>query len=119
MCYFFKVCVLSVLFHAQHYSLRACAKFRTVGALYGAGAGLVCARAVYVILGLYDVLSLRKTVEEIVCTVVLCSKIVAIAIAAKLRYRLETCSTLVAELNEVVVAVGNDGDGDFHFVAHP
>ena len=64
-------------------------------------------------------LSLRKTVEEIVCAVVLWSKIVAIAVAAKLRYRLETCSTLIAELNEVEVAVGNDGYDDFHFVAHP
>ena len=84
MCYFFKVCVLSVLFYAQRYSLSACAEFRTVGALYGAGAGLVRARAVYVIVCLYDVLSLRKTVEIVIRSVVLRLAIAAVAIAREL-----------------------------------
>lgn len=94
-------------------------ELRTVGTLGGANAREVRARTINEVFCFYYVLSLRKTVEEIVCAVVLWSKIVAIAIATKLRHRLETCSTLIAELNEVVVAVGNDGDGDFHFVAHP
>ena len=106
MCYFFKVCVLSVLFHAQRYSLSACAKFRTVGALYGAGASLVCARAVYVILGLYDVFSLRKTVEIVVRSVVLRLAIAAVAIAREQSERLKTSRTSVGELHKVVVAVG-------------
>ena len=65
MCYFLSFSNTSPsqhLSHAQHDSLSACCKLRTISTLYCARACLINTLTIYVVLGLNDVLSLREAV---------------------------------------------------------
>ena len=96
-----------------------------VGAADVAGAGVVASGTVYIVLGLNHMFALRQTVVvEVRGAIARCAVVTLVIaatspmVAALLVYRLQTGSTLVDDLNKVIVTVGNDGDSDGNTVTH-
>jgi hypothetical protein len=79
-------------------------------ALYGTSACLIGAGTVNVVFGLNDMGTLGQTVEVVVRDVIARSAVVSPVVTAELADGLQACSTLVADLHEVVVAFSLNSD---------
>lgn len=86
-------------------------------ALHGTSACLISAGTVNVVFGLNDMGSLGQTVEVVVRDVIARRAVVSPVVTAELADGLQACSTLVADLHEVVVAFSLNSDADTNAIA--